>query len=380
MCSPAHFDCQMSMPRYDTAMLTNLSPVSTDDIEVGVFADRVVPPLTIGSLKLSASVALAPLSGITDVPFRALVRSFGAELVYSEMVASGELLRGLTETRLRASPDGSGLHAVQLAGRDAGSMSEAARRVASDGADLIDINMGCPAKKVVGGLSGAALMRDLDHALRLIEATVEGAGAVPVTLKMRLGWDRASINAPELARRAEAAGIRLVTVHGRTRDQFYDGHADWPAIAAVKAAVSIPVVANGDLRDRAGEIRMRRESRADGVMIGRGACGRPWLPAMLAGTMPAARWRESFGDLVSGHYEAMLRHYGHDVGMRHARKHLGWYVDAFSAASGVDLTLDKAAMLRAVDPAAVVAQIRALFAEASLADVDRAPASFQKAA
>ncbi len=361
-------------------MLTNLSPVSTDDIEVGVFADRVVPPLTIGSLKLSASVALAPLSGITDVPFRALVRSFGAELVYSEMVASGELLRGLTETRLRASPDGSGLHAVQLAGRDAGSMSEAARRVASDGADLIDINMGCPAKKVVGGLSGAALMRDLDHALRLIEATVEGAGAVPVTLKMRLGWDRASINAPELARRAEAAGIRLVTVHGRTRDQFYDGHADWPAIAAVKAAVSIPVVANGDLRDRAGEIRMRRESRADGVMIGRGACGRPWLPAMLAGTMPAARWRESFGDLVSGHYEAMLRHYGHDVGMRHARKHLGWYVDAFSAASGVDLTLDKAAMLRAVDPAAVVAQIRALFAEASLADVDRAPASFQKAA
>lgn len=327
-----------------------------------------------------AQVFLAPLSGITDVPFRTLVRSFGTKMVYSEMVASGEILKGDAESRMRAGADGQGLHAVQLAGRDADAMEAAARLVAGEGADLVDINMGCPAKKVVGGLSGASLMRDLDQATRLIEATVRGAGTVPVTLKMRLGWDRTSINAPELARRAEGAGIRLVTVHGRTRDQFYEGAADWTAIRAVKAAVSIPVVANGDLVTAEQLAPMREASGADAVMVGRGACGRPWFPAVLAGQMSEASWRRSLADLVAAHYEAMLRHYGATVGVRHARKHLGWYLDGFADATGSDLAADRSALLREGDPTLVARRLKALFGRSTIADVERPDATDRKAA
>jgi nifR3 family TIM-barrel protein len=242
-------------------------------------------------------------------------------------------------------------------------MAEGARAAADAGADIIDINMGCPAKKVTGGYSGSALMRDLDHALTLIEATV-AATPLPVTLKMRLGWDDQSINAPDLARRAENAGVRLVTVHGRTRCQFYNGAADWAAIRAVKDVVSIPVIANGDLTRFADAVTMLRLSGADGVMVGRGACGRPWFPGALAayaetGRAPAPPNGDALADLVSEHYEAILDHYGVTVGLRAARKHLGWYFDAAGAPSAL-----RQAILTADRPAEVLRLVRAALGDA----------------
>ncbi|WP_291337753.1 tRNA dihydrouridine synthase, partial [Albidovulum sp.] len=235
--------------------------------------------LTIGDIAVDPPVLLAPLAGITDLPFRRRVAAFGAGLVVSEMVASGELITQRPSVRAKARSD-LGLAdgtptSVQLAGREARAMAEAARIVADMGARVIDINMGCPAKKVTGGLSGSALMRNLDHALGLVDAVV-GAVEVPVTLKCRLGWDAGCLNAPDLARQAEAAGVRMVTVHGRTRQQFYTGAADWPAIRAVAEAVTVPVVANGDIRDLAGARAALAASGATAVMIGRGARGAPW--------------------------------------------------------------------------------------------------------
>jgi tRNA-dihydrouridine synthase B len=309
-------------------------------------------------IPIDPPVLLAPMSGITDLPFRRLVAGFGAGLVVSEMIASGELVGRRRSSRARARIAAGVPSAVQLAGRDPEAMAEAARIAEGEGAPMIDINMGCPAKKVVGGLSGSALMRDLPLALRLIEAVVR-AVRVPVTLKARLGWDGDCLNAPELARLAEAAGVRMITIHGRTRAQFYTGRADWRAIREVRAAVRVPVIANGDICGPADARVALAQSGADGVMVGRGAQGRPWLLAEIAAALhggPAPRRPNGAAlvELVAGHYEAMLGFYGRDLGLRVARKHLGWYVEA----AGGPLEL-RAHLVRAADPAQVLALLPA---------------------
>ncbi len=310
--------------------------------------------ISLADTDIDLPVFLAPLAGITDLPFRQLVSRFGAGLVVSEMVASQEMVQAKPGVREKAELGfDSANTAVQLAGREAHWMAEAARMVAANGAKIIDINMGCPAKKVVNGYSGSALLKDLDHALGLIEAVV-AATELPVTLKTRLGWDDALLNAPELARRAEAAGIQMITIHGRTRCQFYKGHADWAAIAAVKDAVTIPVIANGDITNAASARDALRLSGADGVMIGRGAQGQPWVLAQvaaeLAGT-PAAEAPngQALSELVVTHYEAMLTFYGQALGGRVSRKHLGWYMDVANTPSAL-----RREVLTAKDPARVI--------------------------
>lgn len=285
------------------------------------------------------------MSGITDAPFRRLAERLGAGLVVSEMTACAGLARGEREAAVRSEGRGVGIHVVQLAGCEAHWMAEGARIAEAHGAHIIDINMGCPSKQVTNGASGAALMRDLDHALTLIEATV-GAVSVPVTLKMRLGWDASSINAPELARRAEAAGIKMITVHGRTRCQFYTGAADWSAVRAVKDAVSIPLVVNGDIRSYDDAIVAREASGADAVMIGRAAQGRPWLPGQMARFLATgARGQDpSLAEqfcLIDTLYDELISHHGIRIGRRHARKHLGWALNCAAANVGASVDLLK---------------------------------------
>ncbi|MDF3413691.1 tRNA dihydrouridine synthase DusB [Sulfitobacter sp. M57] len=301
-------------------------------------------------LGLTPPVMLAPMAGITDLPTRALVAGFGAGLVVSEMIASHELLGKSPGTREKAEL-GIGIEgtSVQIAGREAAPMAQAARMIADQGARIIDINMGCPAKKVTQGLSGSALMKTPDHALRLIEAVVNAVD-VPVTLKTRLGWDDEMLNAPIIAKRAEAAGICMITIHGRTRCQFYKGHANWRAIARVKEAVQIPVIANGDITSTSAARTALAHSGADGVMIGRGFQGKPWLLAEVAHQLygtpaPVIPQGADFGDMVQQHYDAIQRFYGGKLGPRVARKHLGWYMD--TCATPADL---RRALLTCTEP------------------------------
>ncbi len=315
----------------------------------------------VGPLDLGTRVLLAPMSGVTDAPFRRLVRELGPGQTYSEMIASREMVHASVRSRRMAERDcDDGLHAVQLAGRDPAMMAEAARIAEAEGADYIDINMGCPARKVVGSLCGSALMRDLPLAREIIAATV-GAVSVPVTLKMRTGWDDNSRNAPDLARIAEDGGIQLITVHGRTRAQFYEGRADWRFIRAVKEAVAVPVVANGDIASYDDIDACLEQSCADGVMIGRGAYGRPWFIAQASAYLQDGVRRDDPPatvrlHLIERHYAAMQRHQGIDAAVRNARKHFAWYLRDMP---GARPTLD--AINREKDPRAVVELLRRCF-------------------
>ncbi|WP_423207102.1 tRNA dihydrouridine synthase DusB [Paracoccus yeei] len=330
-------------------------------------------PIILGDMRLGPPVFLAPMAGITDLAFRrAVARHGGAGLMVSEMVASTEMVtpnpsvRASTRAAVRAKAltEGASPVSVQIAGREASAMAETARIVADMGARAIDINMGCPARKVTGGLSGAALMRDLDHALGLVEAVVGALPDLPVTLKMRLGWDDGCLNAPQLAARASAAGVRMLTVHGRTRAQFYTGRADWAAIRAVANLPGRPpLVANGDVVDAASARAALAQSGADAVMVGRGAQGAPWRPAQIAHALwgtpaPVVPQGAALADAVARHYDDILSLYGSELGLRVARKHLGWYAEANGAPN-------RAELMRAPTPGAALAAIRAGFADAA---------------
>jgi tRNA-dihydrouridine synthase B len=317
-------------------------------------------PFKIGHIGIANPVLLAPMSGITGAPFRRLTAALGAGLVISEMTASEDLVNRRPMSRLRCEATGVGPHVVQLAGCEVRWMAEGARIAEAAGAEIIDINMGCPARHVTGGQSGSALMRDLDHALKLIEATI-AAVKVPVTLKMRLGWDERSLNAPDLARRAEAAGVQMVSVHGRTRCQFYKGDADWAAVRAVKDAITIPLVVNGDITSFEKAVSALEKSCADAVMVGRGAQGQPWLPGQIARRMesgvaeappPIAEQLNHIRAL----YDEICSHYGLRIGLRHARKHLGWALEVAgrcSRAPAGTLKSWRARILTSDDPSSV---------------------------
>jgi nifR3 family TIM-barrel protein len=328
--------------------------------------------LKIGDVEVGGRVLVAPMTGVSDLPFRRAASRAGAAYVATEMVACAELARGRPDVVRRAAVgEGLPLTVIQLVGRDPKMMAEGARMAEAAGADLIDLNFGCPAKEVTGVLCGSALMRDLDRAMALIEAAL-AATSRPVTVKMRLGWDAASRTAPELAARAEAAGVKAVTVHGRTRQQFYTGRADWRAVAEVKAAIGIPLIVNGDVTDLESAREALNQSGADAVMLGRGVYGRPWLAAELerglaGGGAPAQPGPAVRLGLVLDHFRDALAFYGDRLGLKIFRKHLGWYVEQAPWPADPALRREaKARLCRLEAPGEVEAGLAALWLREAL--------------